>query len=362
LERLTKQYRAHAPAVDGLDLDVAPGEFVTLLGPSGSGKTTSLMMVAGFVPPTSGTVWIGDQDVTRLQAHKRNLGMVFQHYALFPHLSVHDNIAFPLKMRRVRSAKVSQRVDDVLELVDLPGHGARRPAELSGGQQQRVALARALVYEPPVLLMDEPLGALDKQLRERMQLEIKRIQRRLGVTVLYVTHDQEEALTMSDRIVVLRDGGVEQTGSPEKVYEEPRNAFVATFLGESNLLGGVVVDRGSGVARVEMSSGMTFLAAGSDLPPSGTRVRTSIRPERMVIVAPDADDPQQHDNRWPCKVDEVIYAGDAVKYRVIHGSQPLTVKDRISRAARLKPGDSVGIAWRSCDTRILGDALAEGAR
>src|SRR5262249_30604158 len=227
-------------AVRDLNLTIAPGEFLTLLGPSGSGKTTTLMMVAGFVHPTAGDIFLDGRSVVAVAPHRRNLGIVFQSYALFPHMSVFDNVAFPLRMRHVAPQELRRRVEEALALVHLGPMGARRIQQLSGGQQQRVALARALVFRPPVLLMDEPLGALDRKLREQMQLEIKRIQHTLGLTVLYVTHDQEEALILSDRIAIMHDGVLHQVGTPAEVYERPTTAVVADFVGESNMLRGVV--------------------------------------------------------------------------------------------------------------------------
>src|SRR6266567_8624280 len=235
---LSKSY-GPATAVSGVSINVRAGEFLSLLGPSGSGKTTLLMMIAGFEAPTAGAIHIDDRDITELAPNKRNIGMVFQRYALFPHMSVADNIAFPLRMRRTPKAEIRRRVEAALALVQLEEYGGRLPSQLSGGQQQRIAVARALVFEPPVLLMDEPLGALDKNLREQMQIEIKRIQQSLGVTVIYVTHDQEEALTMSDRIAVMRNGCLEQIGSPTELYDNPATSFVADFVGKTNFLEGV---------------------------------------------------------------------------------------------------------------------------
>src|SRR5579872_6072024 len=223
-------------AVEGVSLDVRPGEFLTLLGPSGSGKTTLLMMVAGLITPTTGEIWIGEENATYKPPYERDIGMVFQNYALFPHMTVADNIAFPLRMRRVAERDVAKRVADALELVRLPQMGERFPRQLSGGQQQRVALARALVFNPSVLLMDEPLGALDKKLREHVQIELKQLQTSLNITVLYVTHDQDEALTMSDRICLMHEGRIEQLGTPHELYHQPRTHFAAGFLGESNFL------------------------------------------------------------------------------------------------------------------------------
>ena len=235
LRRLTKHYPGFA-AVDEIDLEVAAGEFLTLLGPSGSGKTTTLMMIAGFTPPSSGEILLRDRSIAGLAPERRNIGVVFQNYALFPHMTVAENVAFPLRMRRRPRAAVAQKVATALDLVRLAGLGERLPRQLSGGQQQRVALARALVFEPDLLLMDEPLGALDKNLRSQMQFELKRLHDELGITIVYVTHDQEEALTMSDRLAVFRAGRIEQVGTPAEVYEHPANEFVAGFVGVSNVV------------------------------------------------------------------------------------------------------------------------------
>ena len=235
LQAIAKRYGG-VTAVDRLSLEVASGEFVSLLGPSGSGKTTTLMMIAGFIIPSSGSILLDGKNITRLPPYRRNIGMVYQNYALFPHMTVGRNVAFPLRMRGVGRDEIARRVGRALELVQLKGLSERRPTELSGGQQQRVALARALVFEPPLLLMDEPLGALDKKLRQELQSEIKRIQRETRGTVIYVTHDQEEALSLSDRVVVLNHGRIEQVGPPGELYERPRTRFVAEFLGAANFL------------------------------------------------------------------------------------------------------------------------------
>ncbi len=235
-----KSYDGRTLAVRGLTLDVAQGEFLTLLGPSGSGKTTTLNMLAGFERPTRGEILLGGRPVDRLPPYERNIGMVFQNYALFPHMTVGENVAFPLSVRRMPRAKIAERVQRALAMVRLEAFSERRPAQLSGGQQQRIALARALVFEPSLVLMDEPLGALDKKLREQMQIEIKLLHERLGLTVVYVTHDQSEALTMSDRIAVFHDGQVMQQGTPDVLYSQPRDAFVAGFIGENNMLSGTV--------------------------------------------------------------------------------------------------------------------------
>lgn len=276
-------------AVNEVTLDVRAGEFLSLLGPSGSGKTTLMMMIAGFEMPSAGKIWVGDRDVTHVAPNRRDVGMVFQRYALFPHMTVADNIAFPLRMRKIAKDETARRVADALAMVQLEGYEKRLPGELSGGQQQRVAVARALVFEPPVLLMDEPLGALDKKLREQMQIEIKRLQQRLGVTVIYVTHDQEEALTMSDRIAVMRDGSVEQVGSPSELYDSPSTSFVADFVGKTNFLD--CECRKSNGKGLEISLGKSGLIL-AQLPPSlkvspapGDRMRLAVRPEQIRMLS-----------------------------------------------------------------------------
>ncbi len=277
-------------AVRELSLDIAAGEFVSLLGPSGSGKTTVLTMVAGFDAPSAGRIVIGGRDVTRLAPNHRNIGMVFQKYALFPHLTIRQNIAFPLKMRgKSQKAATSRRVDEMLELIQLSGYAERYPNQLSGGQQQRVAVARALAFEPPVLLMDEPLGALDKKLREAMQFEIKRLQERLGVTVVYVTHDQDEALTMSDRVAIMCNGRLMQCGTPAELYRQPSSEFVADFIGRMNFIDGDCLDSKGGKTIVRLSEGsvLNLRSVGNDRDcgcAPGKALRVAIRPERIRLV------------------------------------------------------------------------------
>lgn len=267
--------------VDDVELDIAEGEFVTFLGPSGSGKTTTLMMIAGFTEPDSGSVLVGGRDVTRLAPGKRDFGFVFQQYLLFPHMTVGQNVAFPLELRGVPKEEIRRRVGEVLDSAGLSGLAGRRPAELSGGQQQRVALCRVLVYRPPVVLMDEPLGALDKKLRDQMQTEIKSLQRELGLTVVYVTHDQEEALVLSDRIAVMRDGRIEQFDTPRELFEHPRTPFVADFLGAANFLPGTVDSPAGDSTRVRLDTGGTLTARPHPYT-AGHPVRAAVRPGRLV--------------------------------------------------------------------------------
>ncbi len=275
-----------AVAVDSASMEIAAGEFVTFLGPSGSGKTTTLMMVAGFVEPDSGTVTVGGRDVTRLAPQKRGFGFVFQQYLLFPHMTVGENLAFPLQLRGVPKAEIRTRVHEALEMAGMAGFAGRRPRELSGGQQQRVALCRALIYRPPVILMDEPLGALDKKLRDQLQVEIKAIQRELGLTVIYVTHDQEEALVLSDRIAVMRDGGIDQFDTPRELFERPRTPFVADFLGAANFLPGRVMKGDDDATLVRLDHGGLLTARPHSLRP-GQPVQAAVQPGRLRICAPE---------------------------------------------------------------------------
>src|ERR1700733_5963625 len=283
LSGLEKRYDS-VGAVRGVSLDIRSGEFLTLLGPSGSGKTTMLMMIAGFEVPTAGDIAIDGRSIVTLPPHKRNIGMVFQNYALFPHLTVADNIAFPLKQRGVDRATRARLVDESLELVRLPGYQARMPRQLSGGQQQRVALARAIVFRPRLLLMDEPLGALDKQLRESLQLEMRRLHADLGITFIYVTHDQEEALTMSDRIAVMNEGRIAQLGRPEELYDRPCSRFVASFLGESNFLSGIVHGFQEEDIVIAECGGTMVRAVAPTRPARGDKVMLTMRPERMKFA------------------------------------------------------------------------------
>ena len=289
LERVTKDF-GEAVAVDDLSLDIPAGQFFSLLGPSGCGKTTTLRMVGGFEEPTRGIIYLGGRDVTDLPPYKRDVNTVFQSYALFPHLDVQENVAFGLRRRKVAKPDITTRVEDTLRLVDLVGFEKRKPSQMSGGQQQRVALARALVNHPKVLLLDEPLGALDLKLRKQMQLELKRIQSEVGITFVYVTHDQEEAMTMSDRLAVMRQGKIEQIGPPEEVYENPQTEFVASFLGASNLLDGDLKEQDNGLSTVLLAGG-DVVHLPTDRAPfqTGTTIKVGVRPEKITI-GPDGDD------------------------------------------------------------------------
>ncbi|MCC4595393.1 ABC transporter ATP-binding protein [Xanthomonas campestris pv. phormiicola] len=286
VEAIKKSYGPFVTAVDDVSLTVKPGEFVSILGPSGSGKTTLLMMIAGFEKPTSGRLIIGDQDMTHTRPEKRGLGMVFQRYALFPHMSVADNIAYPLKRRGVDRAEIRQRVEEALKLISLDGLGTRMPTALSGGQQQRVAVARALVSQPPVMLMDEPLSALDKKLRDQMQLEIMRLHRTVGVTIIYVTHDQEEALSLSDRIVVMNRGRIEQVGTPDELYDEPASPFVADFIGRTSFLIATCLALEGTDARIRLHDEADVIVPLNrcrDIE-AGASVRIALRPEALRLA------------------------------------------------------------------------------
>lgn len=346
-------------AVDHVSLEIRPSEFMALLGPSGSGKTTILMTIAGFERPTAGRIEIGDRRIDQVPPHRRGIGMVFQKYALFPHMSVAANLAFPLEMRGVPRDARRALIDEALRLVRLEGYGDRQPNQLSGGQQQRVALARALVYRPPVLLMDEPLGALDRKLREELQLELRELQRTVGATALYVTHDQSEALTMADRVAVIHQGTLRQVGSPTELYERPTSAFVASFIGETNLIDGTLAEagalatvrtQGDQLVRVAIDPG-TSLAAGE-------AVRVGVRPERLRltrgVVAGDAPD------GLAGTVSQVVYLGDAVRYQVaIPGGPVVQVKVPVADDAGYRQGDAVVASFRPPDARLFVRASAE---
>ncbi|WP_442778540.1 ABC transporter ATP-binding protein [Cobetia sp. L2A1] len=352
-----KSYDGETLVVKGFNLEVRRGEFVTLLGPSGSGKTTCLMMMAGFETPTHGEILLDGVPINKLPPHKRGIGMVFQNYALFPHMSVAENLAFPLEVRGMSKEEITSKVANALDMVRLGEFGDRRPGQLSGGQQQRVALARALVFEPELVLMDEPLGALDKNLREEMQFEIKRIHQRLGVTMLYVTHDQTEALTMSDRIAVFNDGIVQQLATPEALYEAPENAFVAYFIGENNRLNGVVsrLDGGEAYCTVTLDGGEEVKALPVAIKAMGERTQLSLRPERVRLLAEESSDAPLPDNVFTAEVKEVIYLGDHLRTRVaVCGSEEFIIKTpNADGYPVLKPGQSLKVGWDAQDCRAL---------
>ena len=336
-------------AVDKVSLDIQHGEFLTLLGPSGSGKTTTLNMIAGFEIPTSGQILLESKDITTVAPNNRGIGMVFQNYALFPHMTVFDNIAFPLKMRKMPGNEITTLVETILQLVQLPGFERRYPNQLSGGQQQRIALARALVFRPPILLMDEPLGALDKKLRDHMRLEIKHLQESLDITVIYVTHDQEEALTMSDRIAIMNAGRIIQLETPMELYEFPADLFVADFIGESNFLKGRTGETDGDRMSVEIKQGLKMLIKKQTRLESGKEVTVAIRPEKIQIFPDGAEVPVDIVNRFSGRVNEVVYVGEASVYDIsLAPGLVVGVKVQSGPLARVhKPGDKVVIGWRA---------------
>ena len=348
-DKVDKSYDGKLLVVKDLNLDIAEGEFITMLGPSGSGKTTCLMMLAGFETPTNGEIFLDSNPISNIPPHKRGIGMVFQNYALFPHMTVYENLAFPLKVRKMSKDEIDKKVDKVLSMVALSGFENRMPGQLSGGQQQRVAVARALVFDPSVVLMDEPLGALDKNLRESMQYEIKHIHENIGVTVVYVTHDQSEALTMSNRIAVFNDGKVQQLSSPDKLYEEPENSFVAEFIGENNRFDGEVLDVSNGVCKVKIGQG-EILANPISIKSKGEKTTVSIRPERALINPKD-----KMDNNQKGKIEEVIYHGDHTRVRIdLLGNSDFILKvPNSSQNLDIKLGNEISIGWNSQDARAL---------
>ncbi len=345
LERVSKLFGDLA-AVDDLSLDIAEGEFFSMLGPSGCGKTTTLRMIGGFEDPSLGTVYLGGRDVTDDPPYKRDVNTVFQSYALFPHLNVYENVAFGLRRKKVSSDQVEQRVKDAMHLVDLVGFETRKPPQMSGGQQQRVALARALVNSPKVLLLDEPLGALDLKLRKKMQLELKRIQQEVGITFIYVTHDQEEAMTMSDRIAVMRHGRIEQLGQPEFVYENPATEFVAGFLGASNLLEGEVKEANNGISTVLLAHGGTVTLPGSRIPTdAGSTVKVGVRPEKIEITRGPA---QSGRNSIEGTVTMATYIGVSHTYKVSTQDGTVLTVYRQTLGAQDAPhqGEGVTLSWK----------------
>lgn len=352
-----KTYDGEQLVVQQLDLDIHRGEFLSLLGPSGSGKTTTLMMLAGFESPTAGEIFLNGSQITGTPPHKRNFGMVFQNYALFPHLTVGQNVAYPLTVRKVSRADQDRRVLRALDMVRLAGMSERLPGQLSGGQQQRVALARALVFEPQLVLMDEPLGALDKQLREHMQIELKELHRQLGVTFVYVTHDQGEALTMSDRVAVFNDGAIQQLAPVEELYETPSNRFVAGFVGDSTLLKGKLFGGQPGResrAGIELPDGRVLHGINVNHPTAGAQVEAYIRPERIVL---HRQTPAASADVLPARVARVIYFGDHLRLlcEVGPGQAEATVKlplTLLNGLAPPQPGDAVHLEFPAAFTRI----------
>ncbi|OFX28319.1 MAG: hypothetical protein A2Z07_04240 [Armatimonadetes bacterium RBG_16_67_12] len=348
LHSVSKQF-GKVWAARNVSLSVNPGEFLSLLGPSGCGKTTTLRLIAGFEQATAGHVYIAGEDVTDRPAFKRNIGMVFQHYALFPHMTVHQNVAFGLRMRGVPKSEIDARVARVLALVRLSGLEDRYHRQLSGGQQQRVALARALVIEPQVLLLDEPLSNLDAKLREEMRVELKQIQQQIGITTVFVTHDQEEALTLSDRVVVMNHGEIVQQGSPIEVYERPAHSFVAGFIGQSNLFRGHVVGQEDGLTRVRAESGLSVLARTDPPVAPGSRVLVVIKQSRVRIGASDAAS-----NVFTASLEFVNYLGPTVQYLCKVGEARLAASlSNETGAPAFRPGERVILSWRPEDCLLL---------
>ncbi|MBL8837405.1 MAG: ABC transporter ATP-binding protein [Alphaproteobacteria bacterium] len=346
LDALSKVYGSNAPAVDDLTLTVERGEFLALLGPSGCGKTTTLRMIAGLVPPTGGTITVGGADVTSLPPYRRNMGLVFQNYALFPHMSVADNIAFGLEMRNLPRSEQTSRIAEALAMVRLEGYEKRRPRELSGGQQQRVALARALVIRPDVLLLDECLSNLDAKLREQMRIEIREIQRRLGITAIFVTHDQVEALTMCDRVALMDRGRLAQVGTPEDVYERPANRFVANFVGRINVMRGEANGASLAVAGAPV--------AVANAPRTQGTVDVMVRPHRMTIRPEDVA-AAAGENRVSGTIGRIVYIGDVIQVAVDTPAGPL-VAERTTTGPdwhTLAVGQRVAVAWSAADTLVF---------
>jgi len=350
LTNITKSYDGNTVVRD-VSLAIAQGEFVSILGPSGCGKTTTLRMIAGFITPNAGTIQIRGQIVNDVPPHRRDFAMVFQSYALFPHLTVRDNVAFGLRITKVKKPEIAERVAWALGAVGLEGYEKRFPRQLSGGQQQRVALARAIVMNPAVLLLDEPLSNLDLKMRQSMRLEIKQLQRRLGITTLFVTHDQEEALTMSDRIVVMNAGEIEQIGTPEEIYERPRTAFVADFIGVSNLIEGTAARVASDAADFQVGDEARVRVAVNGTDPAAA-TRLLIRPEKVRISKTPPTDPGH--NVLPCTVLNLVYMGAIVRYYLDIGGGPTIVCDQVNLGSpELNIGDTGYASWAPADAALL---------
>ena len=357
LDDVVKQF-GDAVVVDHINLEVRAGEFFSLLGPSGCGKTTTLRMIGGFEAPTSGVIELQGQDVTWLPPYKRNVNTVFQNYALFPHLTIYENVAFGLRRKSIKDAEVKSRVTDMLALVELAGFETRRPTQISGGQAQRVALARALINKPAVLLLDEPLGALDLKLRKQMQVELKRIQQEVGITFIYVTHDQEEAMTMSDRIAVMNKGRYEQLGEPEVLYERPMTRFVAGFLGVSNLLPGAVEGNDGTYTAVRLEDD-TRIRAPRALVGDTAHVSVGVRPEKIRLHETDVEAPAGH-NHMSGVVRDASYLGVSTQYQIeARGGATITVYEqnveRATKAELWAPGEAVQLTWSPDHTFVVAD-------
>ncbi len=351
-DRVQKSYDGEVLVVKDLNLYIGRGEFLTMLGPSGSGKTTCLMMLAGFETATHGEITLDGKPINNIPPHKRGIGMVFQNYALFPHMTVGENLSFPLEVRGMAKSEREGKIKRALDMVQMGDFINRRPAQLSGGQQQRIALARALVFEPELVLMDEPLGALDKQLRETLQFEITNLAHELGITTVYVTHDQTEALTMSDRVAVFDDGRIQQLAAPDTLYEEPQNSFVAQFIGENNTLQGTVSKISGDMCEVTLADGSIIDAVPVNVSAVGEKTQVSIRPERVEMNRERlADDV----HTLKAEVLEFVYMGDIYRTRLrVAGKDDFIIKTRNAPdQRRLRPGESIEIGWRPQDCRAL---------
>ncbi len=351
-DRVQKSYDGETLVVKDLNLSLPKGEFLTMLGPSGSGKTTCLMMLAGFETATHGEIRLDGKEINNIPPHKRGIGMVFQNYALFPHMTIAENLSFPLEVRGMGKSEREAKIKRALDMVEMGDFMTRRPAQLSGGQQQRIALSRALVFEPELVLMDEPLGALDKQLREKMQFEITHLAHNLGITTVYVTHDQTEALTMSDRVAVFNDGVIQQLAPPDQLYEEPENSFVAQFIGENNTLEGTVKEINNGLALVQLDDGELIDCKPINVSQPGERTRVSIRPERVEF---NKDRLQEGAHLLKAEVLEFIYMGDIYRTRLrVAGNDEFVIKSRNAPdQVRLQAGQQIEIGWLPEDCRAL---------
>lgn len=346
-ENVSKAYDRDNIIIRGLTLDIERGEFLTLLGPSGSGKSTSLMMLAGFEAPSAGRIYLNGRPIENLPAHKRNIGMVFQNYALFPHMTVAENLAYPLRVRRLAKGVITQRVNRALDMVQMRDFAERKPALLSGGQQQRVALARAIVFQPELILMDEPLGALDKRLREDLQLEIKHLHQELGVSIVYVTHDQSEALTMSDRIAIFNCGRIEQLDKPGALYDAPQTRFVAGFIGDNNAIEGEVIAVRDGLATLIIDHGISTLARATNGLSEGQRAIISIRPEKISLRAAGNSSAAQ----LTARIRDRIYLGDHFQFhaQTDAGTGLLVKQLNVAEGLGLNPGDRCELTWAAED-------------
>jgi len=362
LRRVTKRFGAEVLAMDDVSLEIPAGNLVSLLGPSGCGKTTTLRVIGGYEAPDSGQVLLKGQDITDRPPNRRDLGMVFQSYALFPHMNVRANVGYGLKMRRVPGEEIARRVDEALELVRLGGLGNRYPREISGGQQQRVALARAIVIRPSVLLLDEPLSHLDAKLRQDMRREIRELQQQLAITTIFVTHDQEEALTLSDIVVVMDKGRVEQVGSPSEVYEAPQSLFVTQFVGEANILPGHLEDAGPGIVRFVTTDGVAMMATAADAVGAGSPATLAVRPENLRVFAPGDGRAAGYANRFEATVTGLTYRGPTRNVRVRLAPQiDLDVMQQVEVPAPgapkgsldYRPGEPVAVAWHAEVGRVI---------